>query len=38
MCCDALRRLFNPATDTILSGPPTGYSSALCIRFGLPRP
>lgn len=37
-CCDAMRKLFDKAIDTLLSGPATGYSSALCIRYKLPRP
>ncbi len=37
-CCDAMRKLFDKAIDTLLSGPASGYSSALCIRYKLPRP
>lgn len=38
MCCDAMWKLFNKSIDTLVSGPTSGYSSALCIRFKLPRP
>jgi hypothetical protein len=38
MCCDAMWKVYDKSIDTVLSGPASGYSSGLCIRFKLPRP